>query len=93
MGYMAHDNESDSVPFFLLWCLVCHPVPTADNPMPFGSAAERGRWAAAHTRGTGHDTWRVIDLPASEPAGSALVKLASEDYQPHTLSNDPQEQP
>lgn len=42
-------------PFFLLICRQCEP----EIPMPFASAEERGRWAGAHTRGTGHDQWRV----------------------------------
>lgn len=29
--------------------------------MPFGSQAERGEWAAAHTAGTGHRDWLVLD--------------------------------
>lgn len=49
--------------FFLLWCKVCTPDPQPGNAMPFDSAAERGKWAGAHTRGTGHDSWLVIDTP------------------------------
>lgn len=43
--------------FYLLTCLECEPP----LPMPFGTAAERGKWAAEHTRGTGHDRWIVKD--------------------------------
>lgn len=43
--------------FHLLACLLCEPP----LPVPFSSAAERGKWAAAHRDGAGHDTWRVWD--------------------------------
>jgi len=32
-----------------------------DLVMPFDSPAERGKWAGAHTRGTGHDRWFVTE--------------------------------
>lgn len=48
---------------FLLWCRVCTPEPTPDNAMPFGSLEERGRWAGAHRRGTGHNLWLCYDEP------------------------------
>lgn len=44
--------------FFLLVCRLCG---TGDLVMPFGSPAERGKWAAEHTQGTGHDAWLVAD--------------------------------
>lgn len=50
--------------FYLLSCVVCdgdRPL-----PMPFGSPAERGKWAAEHNAGTGHDEWRVWDEPRAE---------------------------
>jgi hypothetical protein len=31
--------------------------------MPFGSPAERGKWASGHTARTGHDNWLVLDQP------------------------------
>lgn len=40
--------------FYMLACLPCGGL-----PIPFDSQAERGGWAAGHTAGTGHDTWRV----------------------------------
>lgn len=48
--------------FYLLACLECAPD-HADEPvvMPFGSAEERGKWAAAHRDGTGHDRWLVTE--------------------------------
>jgi hypothetical protein len=48
--------------WFVLVCRICTP----ELPMPFPSAEARGKWAAAHTRGTGHDSWIVIDQPALE---------------------------
>jgi hypothetical protein len=47
--------------FYVLVCLMCDP--DAEGPIPFPSAEERGRWAAAHTAGTGHEKWIVIDQP------------------------------
>lgn len=61
---LVEEVSTRGAALFLLWCLVCEPVPTVDNPLPFGSAAARGQWASEHTHGTGHNTWRVFDLPA-----------------------------
>ena len=36
-----------------VWLLVCRRCGGGVEPIPFASPAERGRWAAAHTRGTG----------------------------------------
>jgi len=55
--------------FYLLVCLECGD-PDRPLPIPFGSAAERGKWAAEHTRGTGHDRWIVMDEPASGVPGA-----------------------
>ena len=45
--------------------LVCRACSGEDDTMPlvlpFDSYAERGRWAGAHTRGTGHDRWLALD--------------------------------
>jgi len=43
--------------WYLLLCREC----ATNIPMIFGSASERGKWAAAHTKGTGHDKWVVLD--------------------------------
>jgi hypothetical protein len=45
---------------YILICLDCEP----QMPIPFPGQAERGKWAAAHTKGTGHDRWMVLDLPS-----------------------------
>lgn len=52
---------SDDIPetFYLL---VCRDCGNGELVMPFGSAEERGKWAAAHTRATGHDQWWVKDV-------------------------------
>lgn len=56
--------------FYVLVCRECGGGEDA-LPMPFASAADRGRWAAAHTAGTGHDTWWVHDqVRATAPAAS-----------------------
>lgn len=48
--------------FYVLGCRQCGDP---DRPllMPFESPEARGRWAAGHTRLTGHDRWLVIDQP------------------------------
>ena len=47
--------------FYLLACLDCGN-PERPLVMPFGSAQERGHWAAGHTQAAGHDRWWVKDL-------------------------------
>jgi hypothetical protein len=51
------------VTYYLLVCRRCKVGgdATYGAVMPFGSAEARGKWAAAHTRGTGHDEWWVHD--------------------------------
>ena len=51
--------------FYLLVCFECGD-PERPLPILFGSAAERGKWAGEHARGTGHDRWRVKDETATE---------------------------
>jgi hypothetical protein len=48
----------------VLYLLVCREC-TPEDPlvMPFSSAADRGKWAAQHRRGTGHNRWWVKDEP------------------------------
>jgi hypothetical protein len=47
--------------WFVLFCRECDPE--LRGPIPFESAAERGRYAAEHRAGTGHDAWLVIEQP------------------------------
>lgn len=45
--------------FYVLVCLDCGP---GDSGLVlFRSPAERGAWAAEHTRLAGHQHWRVLD--------------------------------
>ena len=46
--------------FYLLVCLECGEG-SDSLLMPFESAEDRGKWASAHTKGTGHDRWWVED--------------------------------
>ena len=52
--------------FYVLVCRLCGD-PAKPLPMPFESPAERGKWAAAHTAATGHDSWFVIDQAEDGP--------------------------
>lgn len=45
---------------YLLVCLECSEGSDA-LILPFDSAEARGKWAAAHTKETGHDRWYVED--------------------------------
>lgn len=49
--------------FFILACRQCGNPERPPLPMPFGSPAERGKWASEHTAATGHDQWVVLDQP------------------------------
>ena len=55
--------EASGKTFYLLVCFECGD-PDRPLPIPFGSAEERGKWASAHTKATGHDRWWVKDKPA-----------------------------
>ena len=61
----ANPDEQAKV-FYVLICRLCGD-PDKPLPMPFESPAERGKWAAAHTAGTGHDSWFVIDQTEDGP--------------------------
>lgn len=56
---LPHPMDVDM--FYLLWCKVCEPEQEANNAIPFESPAARGKWAAAHAKALGHDSWLVID--------------------------------
>jgi hypothetical protein len=58
---------SDPETFFLLNCLECDEASGRALEIPFGSPADRGKWAAAHTKGTGHQRWRVLDITDVSP--------------------------
>jgi hypothetical protein len=47
---------------YLLLCREC----STDEPIPFDSPEARGKWAAAHRDGTGHDTWWAHDHTPTE---------------------------
>ena len=49
--------------FYVLNCQVCDEESGMELDMPFESPADRGRWAAEHKAGTGHDRWLVRDVP------------------------------
>lgn len=58
-GLFYPDSPEDEADvFYLLCCFDCGD-PERPLPMPFGSPAERGKWASEHTRATGHERWRV----------------------------------
>ena len=46
--------------WYMLVCLECDQ--DMNLPMPFASAEERGKWCAAHRKGTGHDRWFCPDV-------------------------------
>lgn len=47
--------------FYLLVCRECGDPDDDPVILPFKSAEDRGKWATAHTKGTGHDRWYVKD--------------------------------
>lgn len=51
--------------WFVIICRLCSPD-YVNNVIPFESAEARGKWAAEHTRGTGHDSWIVLDHPRND---------------------------
>jgi hypothetical protein len=57
--------------FYLLVCRECFDLDDDPLVIPFESAEARGKWAAAHTRGTGHDRWYVEDDERDSGAGHA----------------------
>ena len=63
--------------FYVLVCRLCGD-PDKPLPMPFGSPAERGKWASAHTAATGHDRWFVLDQPAGSGGPEKIAALIRE---------------
>jgi hypothetical protein len=64
-------EQAETATFYLLACRACEENSGVTDPkewliMPFGSAEERGKWAAAHSLGTGHDNWWVHDQTEGE---------------------------
>lgn len=46
--------------WYVIFCRDCDEG-GSPIPIPFETPEARGRWAAEHKRGTGHDHWLVID--------------------------------
>lgn len=67
---------TDLVKQYLLVCRECGDGEDA-LPIPFSSAAERGGWAAEHTRGTGHDKWWVHDITPMRMPPHGLINGTS----------------
>ena len=71
----------------VFYLLVCRECGNGDLVMPFSGQEERGKWAAAHTRGTGHNHWLVTDTRALEaeaarrerPSATVTVPLDTPD--------------
>lgn len=53
-------SQAEAKTFYLLVCRECGDSEDA-LVMPFESAQARGKWAAEHTKGTGHARWWVKD--------------------------------
>lgn len=54
-------TENTDQTYYLLVCRDCGNLDDDPLVMPFESAQARGKWAAEHTRATGHDRWYVED--------------------------------
>lgn len=52
----------DTKTFYVLRCLQCDDDSDMTLDIPFPTAAARGRWAADHRDGTGHDRWFVTEV-------------------------------
>lgn len=68
---IERDIAGDGTVFYLLVCRECG---NGDLVMPFTSQAERGKWAAGHTRGTGHNRWFVTES-AGRLSGEQLAEM------------------
>lgn len=45
----------------IIVCRTCSTTADMVALIPFSDYAARGKWAAAHTKGTGHDSWLCLD--------------------------------
>lgn len=61
------------------YLLVCRECGDGDVAMPFDDQAERGKWAGAHTRGTGHDRWFVTETAYRLSDDEVREKLREQD--------------
>jgi len=61
------------------YLLICRECGNGDLVMPFGSPDERGKWAGAHTRGTGHDRWFVTETDRRLSGEQVAEMLARHD--------------
>lgn len=51
--------------WYVLFCQDCDDASYL-MPIPFETPEARGKWAAEHRAGTGHDRWRVLDQPRKD---------------------------
>jgi hypothetical protein len=77
LGYgLCEVMETPVERFYLLACFLCGD-PERPLPMPFGSPAERGKWASGHTRATGHERWHVWEeVRVAVPSETAATREA-----------------
>jgi len=67
------------------YLLVCRECGNGDIVTPFDSPAGRGKWAGAHTRGTGHDRWFVTETDRRLTSEQVAGMLARHDEVLRTL--------
>jgi hypothetical protein len=70
------------------YLLVCRECGNGDLVMPFGSPAERGKWASGHTKGTGHDRWFVTETDRRLTSEEVAEMMARNDEVLRTLTVD-----
>lgn len=66
-------GSADKHMIYLLNCRECDEQSGRELVIPFGSPAERGKYASEHTRGTGHDRWFVRDERRPVVAGAVVT--------------------
>lgn len=77
LGSMLEQDKAEGTVFYLLICRECG---NGDLVVTFDSPAGRGKWAAAHTRGTGHDRWFVTESTARLSPEQVTEMLARHDW-------------